>query len=69
MSPREPPFCRPTSTKYRYVDADDRATWEMGFGTSVGASHMQGDADGDFDADGADYDKSRAGDFQQLINA
>jgi hypothetical protein len=37
------------------VDADDLAAWRVGFGTLNSATHMQGDADGDFDVDGADF--------------
>ncbi len=37
------------------VDATDLALWQIGYGMSVDASHMQGDADGDRDVDGADF--------------
>ncbi|MCA9231493.1 MAG: hypothetical protein KDA57_12640 [Planctomycetales bacterium] len=37
------------------VDDADRATWEVGFGTSSGAVHMNGDADEDGDIDAFDY--------------
>ena len=31
------------------------ANWLEGFGTTAGATHLQGDADADLDADGADF--------------
>lgn len=37
------------------VDAADLSRWKLGYGTAVGAVHMQGDADGDADVDGADF--------------
>ena len=37
-----------------YVDGDDLADWKADFG-SPDATHMQGDADGDSDSDGADF--------------
>lgn len=37
------------------VDDDDLALWQSGFGTSPNASHVEGDADGDHDVDGADF--------------
>jgi hypothetical protein len=37
------------------VDGADLTKWKAGFGTSAGATHMQGNADGDQDVDGADF--------------
>jgi hypothetical protein len=37
------------------VDGGDLAVWQMGFGASGTATHMQGDADADMDVDGADF--------------
>jgi hypothetical protein len=37
------------------IDATDLAMWNTGFGMAAGASHEQGDADGDFAVDGADF--------------
>jgi T5SS/PEP-CTERM-associated repeat protein len=37
------------------VAGADLAKWKTGFGVAIGATHMQGDADGDGDADGADF--------------
>jgi hypothetical protein len=37
------------------VDGADLAFWKAGFGTAAGAEHMDGDADFDGDADGADF--------------
>jgi hypothetical protein len=37
------------------VDGADLATWRSGFGVAVGAPHEDGDADGDFDVDAADF--------------
>jgi hypothetical protein len=37
------------------VNAADLANWRNGFGTSSGATHFQGDADLDYDVDGADF--------------
>jgi hypothetical protein len=37
------------------VNGADLVNWKSGFGTATGAEHMDGDADGDFDADGADF--------------
>ncbi|MBA4107866.1 MAG: hypothetical protein C0485_19205 [Pirellula sp.] len=37
------------------INADDLATWQTGFGTTIAASGAQGDADGDHDVDGADF--------------
>jgi hypothetical protein len=37
------------------VDDADRALWEAGLGTTGGAGRSDGDADGDFDSDGADF--------------
>ncbi|MBA3485304.1 MAG: hypothetical protein H0T51_26205 [Pirellulales bacterium] len=37
------------------INAADLALWRTGFGTNGEASHMQGDADGDRDVDGADF--------------
>jgi hypothetical protein len=38
-----------------YVDDVDLDLWKSGFGTLAGATHLQGDADGDLDVDGADF--------------
>jgi hypothetical protein len=37
------------------VDGADLANWRGGFGTATGATHQQGDADGDGDVDGRDF--------------
>ncbi len=37
------------------VDGADLANWRLGFGTTGTATHMQGDANGDDDADGGDF--------------
>jgi len=37
------------------VDGGDLTAWQGGFGASIAATHMQGDADGDRDVDGADF--------------
>jgi hypothetical protein len=37
------------------VDAADLGLWKTGFGLGGRATHMQGDADGDSDADGRDF--------------
>ena len=37
------------------VDAMDLTRWKTGFGLSTAATHMQGNADGDADVDGADF--------------
>jgi hypothetical protein len=37
------------------VDGQDLALWKAGYGIVSGANHHDGDADGDFDVDGADY--------------
>ncbi len=37
------------------VNNDDFSLWEAGFGTSTGATHANGNADGDQDVDGADF--------------
>jgi probable HAF family extracellular repeat protein len=42
-------------TENDIVDKSDLANWRTGFGTASGATHMQGDADGDGDADGRDF--------------
>ena len=36
-------------------DGDDLTNWTGGFGATADATHMQGDADGDLDVDGADF--------------
>ena len=36
------------------VDDDDLTKWKLGFGTAIGATHMQGDANGDGRVDGGD---------------
>jgi len=38
-----------------FVDDVDLELWKSGFGTPSAATHMQGDADGDLDVDGADF--------------
>jgi hypothetical protein len=38
-----------------YVGAADLTAWATGFGTPSGATHLQGDADGDSDVDGGDF--------------
>jgi len=37
------------------VDATDLGIWKVGFGTTSGAGHTQGDANGDHKVDGADF--------------
>jgi hypothetical protein len=37
------------------VDGDDLTRWKTGFGAAGSATHMQGDANGDKDVDGADF--------------
>jgi hypothetical protein len=37
------------------VDGDDLSRWQMGYGATGAATHMQGDADADLDVDGADF--------------
>jgi hypothetical protein len=37
------------------VNGADLPNWRTGYGTSPGATHMQGDADGDGDVDGRDF--------------
>ncbi len=37
------------------VDSADEALWEIGYGTTSGAVHGDGDADTDFDVDGNDF--------------
>ncbi len=37
------------------VDRFDLASWRLGFGLATGATHIQGDADGDHDVDGDDF--------------
>ena len=37
------------------VNSFDLANWKAGFGTSVGATHAQGDANADGDVDGDDF--------------
>ena len=37
------------------VDGDDFLAWQGGFGTNIGATHMDGDADTDGDVDGDDF--------------
>ena len=37
------------------VDGDDFLVWQVGFGTTVGATPADGDADGDADVDGDDF--------------
>lgn len=38
-----------------FVDGDDLADWEAGFGETGTAEHADGDADGDLDVDGNDF--------------
>jgi hypothetical protein len=54
----QPWFLSPTASDFNsdgVIDAGDLAAWIGGFGTSGAATHMQGDADGDLDVDGADF--------------
>jgi hypothetical protein len=37
------------------VNGADLGKWKIGFGTTGGATHMQGDANGDGRVDGADF--------------
>ena len=39
----------------RSVNGADLQLWQMGFGLSGAATHMQGDANGDLDVDGGDF--------------
>lgn len=51
------------------VDVADLSNWTLGFGSSAGATHLQGDADGDGDADGFDFlvwQRQRGGPTGQL---
>lgn len=52
----EPPQFLPGDfTENHSVDAADLAAWKNGFDDELPATHMQGDADGDFDVDGNDF--------------
>jgi hypothetical protein len=48
-----PPPAAGDFTENGVVNAADLARWAMNFGTASGATHMQGDSDGDLDVDGA----------------
>jgi hypothetical protein len=37
------------------IDGDDLTAWQTGFGMATGATHAQGDSDGDIDVDGNDF--------------
>jgi hypothetical protein len=50
-----PSFSSGNFTETGGVDGADLANWRGGFGTATGATHMQGDADGDGDVDGRDF--------------
>ena len=50
-----PSFSSGNFTETGGVDGADLANWRGGFGTATGATHMQGDANGDGDADGGDF--------------
>jgi autotransporter-associated beta strand protein/T5SS/PEP-CTERM-associated repeat protein len=49
------PFLEADFNENGVVNALDLSLWKAGFGTPVGATHMQGDANGDEDVDGADF--------------
>jgi hypothetical protein len=53
--PTLPSFEDADFTENGIVDSADLAAWTGGFGTASGASHMQGDSNGDNDVDGADF--------------
>jgi hypothetical protein len=48
-------FAAADFTENGTVDGADLGAWTGGFGTATGATHMQGDANADGDADGGDY--------------
>jgi hypothetical protein len=49
------PFPQADFNENYVVDEFDLASWQSGYGIAAGASHGQGDADGDKDVDGHDY--------------
>jgi hypothetical protein len=50
-----PSFSSGNFTETGGVDGADFVNWKGGFGTATGATHMQGDANGDGDVDGGDF--------------
>jgi hypothetical protein len=50
-----PAFSSGNFTETGGVDGADFTNWKGGFGTATGATHMQGDANGDEDVDGGDF--------------
>ena len=50
-----PSFAAADFTENGVVNGFDFDNWQSNFGTATGATHMQGDADNDGDADGRDF--------------